>query len=119
MYANLSGVVREFCSASCVNKETCRSTSCISSNVSSHFCKSHCVRKFKALEKISARGFQPNSGDELSSIVCCFDRSLKCVGITFGDFTGQKNDCLAILCRQALEGRPRSSGWNGTRDDGC
>src|ERR1700724_1486345 len=59
------------------------STSCISSNVSSHFCKSHRVGEFKALEKISALGIQPNSGHELSGIVCGFDRSLKRVGITF------------------------------------
>src|SRR5256885_2265681 len=117
MYANLSGVVREFRSASCVNKETCRSTSCISSNVSSHFCKSHCVGEFKALEKISARGIQPNSGDEFSGIVCGFDRSLKRVGITFDDFAGQKNYSLTILRRDALKGRCRNGRWHGTRDD--
>src|SRR5262245_15758762 len=119
MYANLSGVVRELRSASCINKETRRSTSCISSNVSSYLCKTHCVDEFKAFEKISARGIQPKSGDELSSIVCRFDRSLKRVGITFDDFASQQKDCLTILCCNAFEGRCRHSGWNGKRDNDC
>jgi hypothetical protein len=54
MDAYLRGVISKLRSASRINKETRRSTGCISGNVRSHFRKSYYVCELKSLKKISA-----------------------------------------------------------------